>query len=112
LDVSRTDKKLDVRNSVGTFVDFATNRNVYGEVILTGKDNHIVGNLQVVFDSLFMSFKDKPTTNPRLETLYRVLGRANDRMKTNNCNSGTVLASDSDGTPKRSDEGDSEDEVF
>ena len=71
---TRTDKKLGVRNSVGTFVGFATYRNVYGVVILTGKDTHIVDNLQVVFDSLFMSFQDKPTTNPRLETLYKVLG--------------------------------------
>ncbi len=54
---TRTDKKLGVRNSVGTFVGFATYRNVYGAVILTGKDTHIVGNLQVVFDSLFMPLK-------------------------------------------------------
>jgi hypothetical protein len=65
---------------------------------------------QVVFDSLFMSFKDMPTTNPRLETLYRVLGRVNDRLKANNCNNGTVQDSDSVGNPKSSDEGDSEDE--
>ncbi len=69
---------------------------------------HIVGNLQVVFDSLFMSFKDKPITNPRLETLYRVLGRLNDRLKANSCNNGTVQSSDSGGNPKISDEGDSE----
>jgi hypothetical protein len=31
---------------------------VYGVVILTRKDTHIVGNLQVVFDSLFMPFKE------------------------------------------------------
>ena len=107
---TRTDKKLGVRNSVGTFVDFATYRNVYGEVILTGKDTHIVDNLQVVFDSLFMSLKDTPTTNPRLETLYKVLGRVNDRLKANNCNNSTVQASDSGGNPKISDEGDSDDE--
>ena len=107
---TRTDKKLGVRNSVGTFVGFATYKNVYGAVILTGKDTHIVGNLQVVFDSLFMPFKDKPTTNPRLETLYKVLGRVNDRLKANSCNNGTVQASDSGGNPKSSDEGDSEDE--
>jgi hypothetical protein len=107
---TRTDKKLGVRNSVGTFVGFATYRNVYGAVILTGKDTHIVGNLQVVFDSLFMPFKDKPTTNPRLETLYRVLGRVNDRLKANSCNNGTVQASDSGGNPKSSYEGVSEDE--
>jgi hypothetical protein len=71
---------------VVTFVGFGTYRNVYGVVILTEKDTHIVGNLQVVFDSLFMPFKDKPTTNPRLETLYRVLGRVNDRLKTNSFN--------------------------
>ena len=88
---TRTDKKLGVRNSVGTFVGFATYRNVYGAVILTGKDTHIVGNLQVVFDSLFMPFKDKPTTNPRLETLYKVLGRVNDRLKANSCNKAMVL---------------------
>jgi hypothetical protein len=107
---TRTDKKLGVRNSVGTFVGFDTYRNVYGVVILMGKDTHIVGNLQVVFDSLFMPFKDKPTTNPRLETLYRVLGRVNDRLKANSCNNGTVQVSDSAGNPKNSDEGDSEDE--
>ncbi len=71
---TRTDKKLGARNSVITFVGFSTYRNVYGVVILRGKDTHIVGTLQVVFDSLFVSFKDNPTTNPRLETLYRVLG--------------------------------------
>jgi hypothetical protein len=71
---TRTDKKLGVRNFVCTFVGFATYRNVHGAVILTGKDTHIVGNLQVVFDCLFMQFKDKPTTNPRLETLNKVLG--------------------------------------
>ena len=71
---TRTDKKLGVRNSVGTFVGFATYRNVYGVVILRGKDTNIVGTLQVVFDSLFVSFKDKVTTNPRLEDLYKVLG--------------------------------------
>jgi hypothetical protein len=107
---TRTDKKLGVRNSVGTFVGFSTYRNVYGVVILTGKDTQIVGSLHVVFDSLFMSFKDKPTTNPRLETLYRVLGRVNDTLKSNSCNNGTVQASDSGGNPKDSDEGDSEDE--
>ncbi len=95
---------------MGTFVGFATYRNVYGEVILTGKDTHIVGNLLVVFDSLFMSFKDKPTTNPRLETLRSVLGRVNDRLKANSCNNGTVQVSDSGGNPKSSGEGDSEDE--
>ncbi len=71
---------------------------------------HIVGNLQVVFDSLFIPFKDKPTTNPRLETLCRVLGRVNDRLKGNGYNKGTVQVSDSGGNPKISDEGDSEDE--
>jgi hypothetical protein len=75
---------------VGTFVDLTTCRNVYVVVILTGKDTNIVGNLQVVFDSLFIPFKDKPTTNPRLETLYRVLGRVNNRLKANICNNGTV----------------------
>jgi hypothetical protein len=63
-----------------------------------------------VFDSLYMPFKDKPTTNPRLETLYKVLGRVNDRLKANSCNNGTVQASDSGGNPKSSVEGDSEDE--
>ena len=67
-------------------------------------------NLRVVFDSLFMSFKDKPTTNPRLETLYKVLGRVNDRLKTNSRNNGNVQTSDIGGNPKISDEGDSDDE--
>ena len=39
---TRTDKKLDLRNSVDTFVGFATYRNVYGVVILTGKDTYIL----------------------------------------------------------------------
>ncbi len=79
------DRKDDEKIAIGHVKKrgFATYRNVYGVVILTGKDTHIVGNLQVVFDSLFMPFKDKPTTNPRLETLYRVLGRVNDRLKAN-----------------------------
>jgi hypothetical protein len=72
---TRTDKKSDVRNSVVTFVGFGTYENVYGVLILTGKDTYIVDNLQVVFDSLVMSFKGNPTTNPRLEIVFRVLGR-------------------------------------
>jgi hypothetical protein len=40
----------------------------------TGKYTHIVGNLQVVFDSLFNPFKDKSATYPTLEILYKVLG--------------------------------------
>jgi hypothetical protein len=63
----------------------------------------------VVFDSLFMPFEDKPTTNPRLETWYKVLGRVNDRLKTDSCNNGTVQVSDTVGNPKSSDKGDSED---
>jgi hypothetical protein len=48
-------------------------------VILTGKDAHVVDNLQMVFDSLFISFEDKSPTNPRLETLYKVIGQVQDR---------------------------------
>ncbi len=49
----------------------------------------------MVFDSLFMSFKDKPTTNPRLKTLCKVLGRVNERLKVNRCNN-DVKSSDDD----------------
>ena len=36
-----------------------------------------------------MQFKDKPSTNPRYETLYNVLGRVNDKLQTNDdCGSG------------------------
>ena len=58
----------------------AAYRNWYGTVISTRKDTHMVGNIRVVFDFLFMPFKGKPTTNPRLETLLRVLGRVKDRL--------------------------------
>jgi hypothetical protein len=56
-----------------------------------------------------MPIEDKSTTNPRLETWYKVLGRVNDRLKNNRCNNGTVQASDTVGNPKSSDKGDSED---
>ena len=45
---TRTDKKLGLRNSVGTFVGFATYWNVHGAVILTGKDTHIVGTAAII----------------------------------------------------------------
>ena len=34
-------------------------------------------------DPLFMPFKDKPSTNPRYEALYKILGRVNDKLRTN-----------------------------
>jgi hypothetical protein len=30
-----------------------------------------------------MPFKDKPSTNPRYEALYKILGRVNDKLRTN-----------------------------
>ena len=43
----------------------------------------------MVFDPLFMPFKDKPSTNPRYEALYNVLGRVNDKLQTkDDCDSG------------------------
>ncbi len=61
-----TDKKLGIRrNAVGTFVGFPTLKNCYGGVILTGKNTHVVGNLQMVYDPLYMPFKGKPAANPR-----------------------------------------------
>ena len=46
---------------------FATLKNCFGGVILTGKNTRVVDNLQMVYDPLFMPFKDKPSTNPRYE---------------------------------------------
>ena len=68
---------------------FATLKNCFGGVILTGKNTHIVGNLQMAYDPLFMPLKDKPSTNPRYEALYNILGRVNDKLQTNDdCDSG------------------------
>ncbi len=61
----KSDRKLGLRNTPGTFVGFATLKNCFGGVILTGKNTHVVGNLQMTYDPLFMPFKDKPSTNPR-----------------------------------------------
>ena len=85
----KSDRKLGLRNTPGTFVGFATLKNCFGGVILTGKNTHIVGNLQMAYDPLFMPFKDKPSTNPRYEALYNILGRVNDKLQTNDdCDSG------------------------
>ena len=63
--------------------------NFFGGVILTGKNTHVVDNMQMSYDPLFMPFKDKPSTNPRYEALYNVLGRVNDKLQTNDdCESG------------------------
>ncbi len=68
---------------------FATLKNCFVGVILTGKNTHVVGNLQMTYDPLFMSFKDNPSTNPRYEALYNILGRVNDKLQTNDeCDSG------------------------
>ncbi len=76
--IDETDKKLGIRrNTVGTFVGFATLKNCYGGVILTGKNTHVVGNLQMVYDPMYIPFKDNPVANPRWEALYNVLGRVN-----------------------------------
>ncbi len=42
----------------------------------------------MVYDPLYMSFKDKPPANPRYETLYNVLGRVNIKLFTGNFDSG------------------------
>jgi hypothetical protein len=43
----------------------------------------------MTYDPLFIPFKDKPSTNPRYEALYNVLGRVNDKLQTNDdCDSG------------------------
>ncbi len=56
---------------------------------MAGKNTHIVGNLQMAYEPLFMPFKDKPSTNPRYEALYNILGRVNDKLQTNDdCDSG------------------------
>jgi hypothetical protein len=71
------------------FVGFATLKKCFGGVILTGKNTHIVGNLQMAYDPLFMPYKDKPSTNPRYDALYNILGRVNDKLQTNDdCDSG------------------------
>jgi hypothetical protein len=38
----KSDRKLGIRNTHGTFVGFATLKNFFGRVILTGKNTHIV----------------------------------------------------------------------
>jgi hypothetical protein len=48
--------------------------NCFGGVILTDKNTNIVGNLRMANDHLFMPFKDKPSTNPRYEALYKSWG--------------------------------------
>ncbi len=55
-----------------------------------GTGTHIVGNLQVGFDPFFLTgwFRNNSTTNPRLDTLYRVLSRVNDKSKANSSISG------------------------
>jgi hypothetical protein len=85
----KSDRKLGSRNTPGTFVGFATLKNCFGGVFLTGKNTHIVGNLQMAYDPLFMPYKDKPSTNPRYEALYNILGRVNDKLQTSDdCDSG------------------------
>jgi hypothetical protein len=43
----------------------------------------------MAYDPLFMPFKDKPSTNPRYEALYNILGRVNDKLQTkDDCDSG------------------------
>ena len=37
----------------------------------------------MAYDPLFMPFKDKPSTNPRYEALYNILGRVNAKLRTN-----------------------------
>jgi hypothetical protein len=99
-----TDKKLGIRrNTVGTFVGFATLKNCFGGVILTGKNTHVVGNLQMVYDPLYMPFKDKPAANPRYEALYNVLGRVNIKLLTGNFDSGNSAEKDETSAEENSD---------
>jgi hypothetical protein len=37
----------------------------------------------MVYDPLFVPFKDKSSTNPRYESLYNILDRVNDKLQTN-----------------------------
>ena len=99
----KTDKKLGIRNTVGTFVGFATLKNCYGGVILTGKNTHVVGNLQMTYESLFMPFKDKPAANPRYEALYNVLGRVNKKLLSGNFESGNGTEKDEASAEENSD---------
>ena len=57
----KSDRKLGIRNTPGTFVGFATLKNCSVGVILTGKN----------------------TQNPRYEGMYNILGRVNDKLQTN-----------------------------
>ena len=99
----KTDKKLGIRNTVGTFVGFATLKNCYGGVILTGKNTHVVGNLQMVYDPMYMPFKDNPAANPRWEALYNVLGRVNKKLLTGNFDSGNSAEKDETSVEENSD---------
>jgi hypothetical protein len=91
------------RNTVGTFVGFATLKNCYGGVILTGKNSHVVGNLQMVYDPLYIPLKDKPAANPGYETLYNVLGRVKIKLLTGNFDSGNNVEKDETSVEENSD---------
>ncbi len=82
---------------------FATLKNCYGGVILTGKNTHVVGNLQMVYDPMYMSFKDNPATNPRWETFYNVLGRVNKKLLTGIFDSGNSTETDETSVEENSD---------
>jgi hypothetical protein len=99
----KTDKKLGIRNTVGTFVGFATLKNCYGGEILTGKNTHVVGNLQMVYDSLYIPFKGKSASNPRWETHYNVLERVNKKLLTGNFDSGNNAEKDETSVEENSD---------
>ncbi len=82
---------------------FATLTNCLGGVILTGKNTHVVRNLQMVYDPLYMPFKDKPVANPRHEALYNVLGRVNIKLLTGNFDSGNNTEKDETSVEENSD---------
>jgi len=84
-------------------VGFTTLKNCYGGVILTGKNTHVVGNLQMVYDPLYMPFKDKPAANPRWESLYNVLGRVNKKLLTGNFDSRNSSEKDETSVEENSD---------
>ena len=57
----------------------------------------------MVYDPLYMPFKDKPAANPRYEALYNVLGRVNIKLLTGNFDSGNSAAKHETSVEENSD---------
>jgi hypothetical protein len=57
----------------------------------------------MVYDPLYMPFKDKPVANPRHEALYNVLGRVNIKLLTGNFDSGNITEKDETSVEENSD---------